>query len=81
MCVVWKNILTKACLKGTSTCLKIKKADIAVCKAAIPDRYLARYQALYDSGKGQIGSKKRLSKSIGESVSLLQESAVDTLMK
>jgi hypothetical protein len=42
---------------------------------------LARYQALYDSGKGQIDSKKRLSKSIGESVSLLQESAVGTLMK
>jgi hypothetical protein len=61
--------------------LKIKKADIAVCKAAIPDRYLARYQALYDSGKGQINLKKRSSKSIGESVSLLQESAVGTLMK
>jgi hypothetical protein len=61
--------------------LKIKKADIAVCKAAIPDRYLARYQALYDSGKGRIDSKKRLSKSIGESVSSLQESAVGTLMK
>ncbi len=61
--------------------LKIKKADIAVCKAAIPDRYLARYQALYDSGKGRINSKKPLSKSTGESVASLQESAVGTLMK
>jgi hypothetical protein len=61
--------------------LKIKKADIAVCKAAIPDRYLARYQALYDSGKGRINLKKRSSKFIGESVALLQESAVGTLMK
>ncbi len=58
-----------------------KKADIAVCKAAIPDRYLARYQVLYDSGKGQIDLKKRSSKSNGESVSSLQESAVGTLMK
>jgi hypothetical protein len=61
--------------------LKIKKADIAVCKAAIPDRYLARYQGLYDSGKRWIDSKKRSSESIGESVSSLQESAVGTMMK
>jgi hypothetical protein len=73
MWVVWKNILTKACLKGTLTSLKNQEADIAVCKAAIPDRYLARYQVLYDSGKERINLKKRLSKSIGESVALLQE--------
>ncbi len=36
---------------------------------------------LYDSGKGRINLKKRSSESIGESVALLQESAVGILMK
>ncbi len=56
--------------------LKIKKDNIAVCKAAILDKFQKRYQALYDSGRGQMDSKKRLSKCIYESVALQQESAV-----
>ncbi len=38
--------------------LKIKGGDITVCKMAILDKFLKRYQALYDSGRGQIDSKK-----------------------
>jgi hypothetical protein len=40
--------------------LKIKKGNIAPCKATIPDRYRERYLALLDSGKGQIEPKKHL---------------------
>jgi hypothetical protein len=53
--------------------LKIKGGNIAVCKAAILDKFLKRYQALYDSGRGRIDSKKHLSNCIYESVALQQE--------
>jgi hypothetical protein len=61
--------------------LKIKKGDIAPCKATIPDRYCERYLALLDSGKGWIKSKKHSNQSIDESVVLQQESAVGNLLK
>ncbi len=61
--------------------LKIKGGDIGVCKAAIPDQFLKRYQKLYDSGRGRIDSKKRLSDHMYESVALQQESAVGNLLK
>jgi hypothetical protein len=61
--------------------LKIKRGNIAVCKAAILDKFQKTYQALYDSGRGGIDSKKRLSKCIYESVALQQESAVGNLLK
>jgi hypothetical protein len=50
--------------------LKIKRGDIAVCKAAILDKFQRRYQALYDYGS---------SKYIYESVALQQESVVGNL--
>ncbi len=61
--------------------LKIKGGNIAVCKAAILDKFLKRYQALYDSGRGRIDLKKHSSNCIYESVALQQESAVGNLLK
>ncbi len=61
--------------------LKIKGGNIAVCKAAILDQFLKRYQKLYDSGRGRIDSKKHLSNHMNESVALQQESAVGNLLK
>ncbi len=61
--------------------LKIKRGNIAVCKAAILDKFQKRYQALYDPGRGRIDSKKHLSECIYESVALQQESAVGNLLK
>ncbi len=61
--------------------LKIKGGDITVCKAAILDQFLKRYQKMYDSGRGRIDSKKRLSNCMYESVALQQESAVRNLLK
>jgi hypothetical protein len=61
--------------------LKIKGGNIAVCKVAIVDKFQKRYQALYDSGRGQIDSKKRSSECVYESVALQQESAVGNLLK
>jgi hypothetical protein len=61
--------------------LKIKKGNIAPCKATIPDRYCERYLELLDSGKGWIESKKHLNQSIDESVASQQESAVGNLLK
>jgi hypothetical protein len=40
-----------------------------------------RYQALYDSGRGRIDSKKQSRKCIYESVVLQQESAVGNLLQ
>jgi hypothetical protein len=61
--------------------LKIKRGNIAVCKAAILNKFQKRYPALYDSGRGQIDSKKHSSKCIYGSVALQQESAVGNLLK
>jgi hypothetical protein len=61
--------------------LKIKRGNIAVCKAAILDKFQKRYQALYDSGRGWIDVKERSSKCIYESVALQQESAAGNLLK
>ena len=68
-------------LRALRHVLKIKKGNIAPCKATIPDRYCERYLALLDSGKGWIKSKKRSNQSIDESVASQQESAVGNLLK
>jgi hypothetical protein len=68
-------------LRALRHVLKIKRGDIAVCKAAILDKFQKRYQALYDSSRGRMDSKKRLSKYIYESVALQQESAVGNLLQ
>ncbi len=68
-------------LRALQHVLKNKRGDLAVCKAAILDKFQKRYRALCDSGRGQIDSKKRLSKCIYESVALQQESAVGNLLK
>ena len=39
--------------------LKIRKGDIAICKATIPPRYLAWYQKLHGYNSNQIESSKR----------------------
>jgi hypothetical protein len=59
----------------------MKGGNIAVCKAAILDKYLKRYQALYDSGRGRIDSKKRSSKCMYQSVALHQEAAIVNLLR
>ncbi len=61
--------------------LKFKGGDIAVCKVAILNKFQKRYQVLFDSGMGQIDSKKRSSKCIYETVALQQESVVGNLLK
>ncbi len=61
--------------------LKIKRGDIAACKVAILDKFQKRYQALFDSGWGQIDSKKCLSECNYESMAYQQESAVRNLLK
>ena len=82
MWVVWKNIFApRHASRALWHVLKIKKGDIAVCKAVITARYLARYKALYDSSQRQMDSKKRASKCIEKSVASLQEAAVGTLLK
>ena len=50
--------------------LKIKKSNIALCKAVIPNRYCKRYMALLDSGKELFESKKRSNQSIDVPVAL-----------
>ncbi len=61
--------------------LKIKGGNIDVMKAVILNKSLKRYQALYDSGRGWIDSKKHLSDCMYESMALQQESAVGNLLK
>ena len=78
---VVKIFAPRHALRALRHVLKIKGGDIAVCKAAILDKFLKRYQALYDSGRRRIKSKKRLSNCMYESVALQQESAVGNLLK
>jgi hypothetical protein len=61
--------------------MKMKGGNVAVCKAAILDKYLKRYQALYDSSREQIDSKKHSSKCMYQSVALHQEAAVGNLLR
>jgi hypothetical protein len=81
MWVVWYNFAPRHASRALQHVLKIKKGDIAVHKVAISDRFQKRYWALYDSGKGQMDSKKRLNKYINESKVLQQESAVGNLLQ
>jgi hypothetical protein len=59
----------------------MKGGDIAVCKTVILDKYLKRYQALYDSGRGRIHSKNHSSKCMYQSMALHQEAAVGNLLR
>jgi hypothetical protein len=61
--------------------LKIKKSDIAVCKATIPERYRARYWALFSAGQVRLESKKRSNAFVEEYVASLHNSAVDNLLQ
>jgi hypothetical protein len=61
--------------------LKIKKSDIAVCKANIPEMYWARYWALFSAGQVRLESKKCSNAFVEEHVSSLQSSAVDNLLQ
>ncbi len=79
--MVWQDFSPRHASRALRHVLKIKKGDIAPCKATIPDRYCKRYLALLDSGKGWIESKRRLNQSIDESVVPQQESAVGNLLK
>jgi hypothetical protein len=76
-----KMFAPRHALRALRHVLKVKKGDIAACKAAILDKFQKRYQALYDSGKGQMNSKKHSSECIYESVVLQQESAVGNLLQ
>jgi hypothetical protein len=76
-----KNFAPRHASRALQHVLKIKGGNIAVCRAAILDKFLKRYQALYDSGRGRIESKKRSSNCMYESVALQQESAVGNLLK
>ena len=61
--------------------LKIKKGDIATCKAIIPPEYLARYQQLHGHNGNRIESSKQCSEQIDLSVASAQDSAVNTLLQ
>ena len=61
--------------------LKIKKGDIATCKAIIPPEYLARYQQLHGHNGDRIESSKRCSDQIDLTVASVQDSAVNTLLQ
>ncbi len=61
--------------------MKIKKGNIALCKALIPNRYCERDLALLQFGKGWLESKKCSAQSIDESVASAQESSVGNLLK
>ncbi len=61
--------------------LKIKKSNIAICKATIPDRFHARYWTLFNAGQVQLELKKHWNEYCEESMALLQNSAVDDLLQ
>ena len=61
--------------------LKMKGGDIATCKAVITVPHKVRYQALYDSSMERLGTKKRSSEQIIQSVTLQQESAVTSMLE
>jgi len=61
--------------------LKIRKNDVAICKAAIPEIYHKRYSDLYNANMGRQTAKKRSSGSVEESVAIQQNGAVGNLLR
>ena len=61
--------------------LKIKKGDIAICKAIIPSEYLARYQKLHGHHGHCIESSKQCLDHIDLSVASAQQSATTALLQ
>ena len=61
--------------------LKIKKGDIAICKAIIPSEYLARYQKLQANHGHRIESSKQCKDHIDLTVASAQQSATTALLQ
>ena len=55
--------------------LKIKRGDIAICKALVPPRYLARYQLLHGYNSNRIESSKQTIHQIDALVESVDERA------
>jgi hypothetical protein len=53
----------KHALRNLRHVFKIRKNDIAICKAAIPEIYHKRYLDLYNANMGRQTAKKRSTKS------------------
>jgi hypothetical protein len=61
--------------------LKIRKNDIALCKAAIPEIYHKRYLDLYNANMGHQTVKNHATESAEESVAMQQNDAVENLLR
>jgi hypothetical protein len=60
--------------------LRLRRGGIKPCKAAIPDNYLAQYQALRDKGESRADSKKCSVEVTDAIVEALQSASVATLL-
>ena len=61
--------------------LKIRKNDIALCKAVIPEIYHKRYLDLYNANMGHQTVKNHATESAEESVAMQQNDAVENLLR
>ena len=80
---VWcgKTFAPNHALRALKHVLKIKKRNIAICRATIPDRFCARYVALFNAGQVRLEIKKRSNEHCEESMALLHNSAIENLLQ
>ena len=67
--------------RALSHVLRIRRNDIAICKAAIPGIYHKRYSDFYKANMGRQAAKKHSINSVDESVAMHQAAAVGNLLR
>ncbi len=60
--------------------MKMTKNDVGVCSAAIPEKYLKRYEALFQCLSQRSAALKRSHEEKHDSVAISQDSSVATLL-
>jgi len=80
---VWcgKSFAPRHASRAFKHVLKMKKTNIAICKATISERFHARYMALLDANQVRLETKKRSNEYCEESMVPLQNSAVENLLQ
>jgi hypothetical protein len=61
--------------------MKMTKNDVGVCSAAIPDKYLKRYEALFQCLSQRSAARKRSHEEKYDSVAISQDASVATLQQ
>ena len=75
-----KSFVGRHSTRALRHAMKMTKNDVGVCSAAIPDKYLKRYEALSLILSQRSGAQKRSHEAKHDSVAVSQDASVATLL-